>query len=177
MKKINIEITRALQVGPPSSVVLVTSISKNGQPNIITLGMYMPISINPPLITIGVSSKRFSHHLIMETGEFVVNIPPKRLAKTTDLCGTISGRETDKFKETKLTSISAEKVQPPLIKECMAHLECKVVATYEIGDHTLFVGEIVHATVNSNLYKDSFDVLKAQPLLYKSGFYYGLISI
>ena len=132
----------------------------------------MPISHSPPLITIGVSPRRYSHKLIEETREFVVNVPNQDLVEQTDFCGSASGRETDKFEETKLTPAPADKVKPPLIEECVSNLECKVVASYECGDHTLYVGEVVAAHVAEGMLKETLDVAKAKTLSHKGAYYF-----
>ena len=162
-----------VKLSPPSPVVLVTCISKKGKPNIITIGMYMPISFKPPLLIIGVSPKRYSHKLIKETGEFVVNVPPKHLVKQAVYCGTHSGREVDKFKETGLTAIPAKIVKPPLIKECIAHFECKLHASYEVGDHTIFVGKVVSVSLEEGFEEEGLlSVLKAEPISHRGRYYY-----
>jgi len=165
-------LSQALQVGPPTSVVLVTCVSAEGKPNIITLGMYMPISRRPPLVTIGVSPRRYSHKLIEETGEFVINVPSEDLVKETAFCGSVSGKDHDKFAEAQLTPIPASKVRPPLIKECISNLECKQAASYECGDHTLYVGEVVAAHVEEGLLKETLDVNKARTLSHKGAHYF-----
>ena len=71
-----------MQANPPSTVVMATSVDSDGKPNIITLAMYIPISSKPPMICIGVSPKRYSHNLILESGEFVVNVPSIKLEKS-----------------------------------------------------------------------------------------------
>jgi flavin reductase (DIM6/NTAB) family NADH-FMN oxidoreductase RutF len=170
--KINVPLNRVLQVGPPTNVVLVTCISSDLKPNIITLGMYMPISHNPPLVAIGVSPKRYSHKLIQKTKEFVINVPSKDLVKQTILCGSVSGRKIDKIKETKLTLKPAKKVKPLLINECISNLECKNVASYLCGDHTLFIGEVIAAHVEKELLKKTLDIVKAKTLSHKGGHYF-----
>jgi len=70
------------------------------------------------------------------------------MAKEVLYCGTHSGREVDKFKETGLVAVPAKKVRPPLIEGCVANFECKVVGEIETGDHTIFVGEVVAAHVS-----------------------------
>jgi len=143
------------------------------QTNIITLGMYMPISFEPPLVCIGVSPKRFSHDLILQSGEFVVNVPSINLTKEMHYCGVKSGRDVDKFAETGLTSIPASRVAPPLIEECYGHLECKVIQTHVCGDHTLFVGEVLTAKVNETmLTENNLDLLKAKPIVQKNHNYF-----
>ncbi len=131
------------QILYPSRVVLVTSIDSEGMPNIITLAWTSILSSNPFMVGISIASKRHSHKLISESKEFVMNLPTIELEKQVVICGTKSGRNTDKFKETGLTPINSEKVSPPRIKECYAWLECKLVKSVETGDHTLFVGEVV----------------------------------
>lgn len=166
---------RVLQAGPPSIVVMATCAGSDGKPNIITLGMYMPISFDPPLVCIGISPKRHSHRLIEETGEFVVNVPSIDLEEEMHFCGTKSGRDYDKFKETGLTPVPASKVRPPLIKECYGHLECKVVQSYVCGDHTLFVGEVIAARADDDVLDgERLDVLKARPIVQKNHIYYTL---
>jgi len=127
----------------PSRVVLVTSIDKSGKPNIITLAWTSIMSMSPFMVGISVGPKRYSHRLISESKEFVINLPAFDLQKACIVCGTKSGRNVDKFREASLTPIKSEKISVPRIKECYAWLECKVVNSVETGDHTLFVGEVV----------------------------------
>jgi flavin reductase (DIM6/NTAB) family NADH-FMN oxidoreductase RutF len=127
----------------PSRVVLVTCVDSSGKPNIITLAWTSILSANPFMVGISVGPKRHSHKLISESKEFVVNLPAADLKEACMLCGTKSGRNTDKFKETGLTPIKSEKVFAPRIKECYAWLECRLANFVETGDHTLFIGEVV----------------------------------
>ncbi|KPJ51048.1 hypothetical protein AMJ40_01110 [candidate division TA06 bacterium DG_26] len=142
------EVNRLLNHGP---VVLVTC--GESVHNIITIAWITPVSHDPPLLAISVSPKRYSCELIEHAGEFVVNVPPVELLKSVWICGTKSGRQRDKWSEAKLTKSPSEVVSPPHIAECMAWLECKVVKSVEVGDHILFVGEVLSASVR----KDAFD--------------------
>jgi flavin reductase (DIM6/NTAB) family NADH-FMN oxidoreductase RutF len=164
---------RMLQAGPASVVVMATCIGRDGKPNIITLGMYMPISSRPPMVCIGVAPQRYSHRLIEETGEFVVNVPSIDLEEQMHYCGVKSGRDVDKFKETGLTPVPAKKVKSPLIEECFGHLECRVVQSHVCGDHTLFVGEVVAGSVDEEVMEGGIlDVLKARPIVQKNHVYF-----
>lgn len=164
---------RRLQPGPAGSVVMATVVGDDGKPNIITLGMYMPISIDPPLVCIGVAPRRYSHTLIEESGEFVINTPSIDLEEQMHYCGIKSGRDVDKWAETGLTPMPSLKVKPPRIEECFSHMECKVVQTHTCGDHTLFVGEVLATTVDEGVMKgESLDVLKARPIVQKNHVYY-----
>ena len=92
--KVELSLRDFLQAAPPSVVVLATCVDKSGRPNIITLGMFMPISFDPPLVCIGVSPKRYSHRLIEETGEFVINVPTESLIKETPSAAQNRGGST-----------------------------------------------------------------------------------
>ena len=128
----------------PSPAALVTSVSEEGRPNIITLGEVFNISVRSPVILgIAIAKPRYSHQLISATGEYVVNLPTASMVEVVDRCGTVSGRKVDKFAEFHLTPVPAEKVRPPLIAECPISIECRVVGIHEVGDHDLFLGEAV----------------------------------
>jgi len=126
----------------PSPAGLITSISPDGRPNIITLGEVFNISIGEPVILgIAIAKPRYSHQLISATREYVVNFPTARMVEIVDRVGTCSGREVDKFAAFGLTPVPATKVRPPLIAECPLNVECRVLGIQEIGDHDLFLGE------------------------------------
>ena len=129
----------------PEAVVLVTTRSPEGKPNIITLGWWMRTSHKPPMVAISVAHKRFSYELLVRTGEFVLVIPPEEWADAAWLCGTKSGRDVDKFSQTGLKALNADKVSPPLIEGAVAQFECVVRAMVPTGDHTVFAGEVVAA--------------------------------
>jgi len=132
----------------PERTVLAVSISKDGKPNIITLGWNMPTSIKPPMVAISVGLTRYSHKLISESGEFVLAFPSEGMEDALLFCGTHSGRDVDKFKATGLTPVKAKYVKPPLIAEATVNMECRVVGSIKTGDHTIFVGEILTAYVS-----------------------------
>jgi len=137
----------------PRPTVLVTSIHpETGKPNIITLGWTAPASHRPRLVAVFISTKRYSHDLIAKTKEFVLNVPGIDLVDQVYACGTKSGRNMDKFTLANLTANSARKVKPPIIEECFAHLECKVVDQVRVGDHSMFVGKVVAAYANEDVF-------------------------
>lgn len=146
--------------------VLVTC-SDNGKDNIITIGMVHIFSFNPPLIGIGIAPSRYSYSLIKNSQEFTINIPNKDMVEIVNFCGEKSGKEIDKFKETKLTKEKGEKVACPKIKECPVNLECKVRYQFETGDHTWFIGEILACYLDENY-------VKKENLLYWGGKYYSV---
>jgi flavin reductase (DIM6/NTAB) family NADH-FMN oxidoreductase RutF len=132
----------------PTPAALVSCVSREGRPNIITLGEVFNVSLRrPPIVGLAIRKATFSHGLISDTREFVVNLPGTGLLREADLCGSCSGRDTDKFAQAGLTAVPAERVKPPLIRECPVNIECRLLGVQEIGDHDLFLGEVllVHA--------------------------------
>ena len=111
----------------PTQAVLITCNNKHGDTNIITVAWHTTISKEPPFYGISLAPERYSHGLIENTKEFVVNFAPFNLLEKVQFCGTHSGRNTKKIENTNLTLIPAQKVQTPLIKDCYAHLECIIV--------------------------------------------------
>jgi flavin reductase (DIM6/NTAB) family NADH-FMN oxidoreductase RutF len=144
----------------PIPVTLVTCVDKEGRPNIITISLICKMWGEPcdrserPLFMIAVHPARYSHRLIEDTGEFVVNLPTTDLVQQVEYCGTRSGRKFDKFRETKLTPLPAKFVKAPLIEECVINIECRVdhKLTVVRGTYTLFFGEAVAVHVNEGLW-------------------------
>jgi flavin reductase (DIM6/NTAB) family NADH-FMN oxidoreductase RutF len=132
----------------PERTVLAVSADVEGRPNMIALGWNMPTSNNPPMAAISVNHRSLSHRLIREGKEFVLVFPSRDMENAVMYCGTNSGREVDKFKETGLTPLKARYVKPPLVKEAVVNMECRVVGELLTGDHTLFIGEILTAYVS-----------------------------
>jgi len=142
----------------PERTVLAVSADKDGKANVITLGWNMPTSSRPPMAAISVGLTRYSHQLISEGGEFVLCFPSEDMEAAVRYCGTHSGREVDKFKETGLTPLPAKYVKPPLIGECVVNMECRVVGQLRTGDHTIFVGEILAAYLSEEKKKVLFNL-------------------
>ena len=133
----------------PERVVL--AVSTDGKHhNIIALGWKMKTSHSPPMVAISVGKTRHSHKLISQVGEFVLAIPGEDLWRAVLVCGTTSGRNVDKFKETGLTPRPAKIVKPPLIEECIANIECKVTGRLDTGDHTIYAGQAVCCWVSDD---------------------------
>ncbi len=157
MKKV-IPISLAHRIVNHGPVVLVTSQIEEGKPNIMAVAWITPVSQSPSLVAISIADEHYSYKLISQRGEFVVNVPSSAMVQEVMACGRVSGRDIDKFKETCLTPVSAEEVLPPLIKECIGHLECRVKQQVKVGDHTLFIGEVVKAWAEESLFSEFWNV-------------------
>jgi len=116
-----------------------------GRRSICPLGWTMRTSATPPLMAISVAPSRFTHGLIEGAGEFVLAYPGRELAQATAYCGSHSGRDGDKFTKAGVTALPGRQVAAPVIVECVANLECRVVDRFTTGDHSIFVGEVVAA--------------------------------
>lgn len=173
MNKVEVNKSYAYRLLYPRNTVLVSCIDEHGKANIITIAWSMPLSINPPMVAISISPKRYSYKLIKESKEFVINIPTMEILEKIVICGKVSGKEYDKFKKAELTPIPAKSVKPPIIKECIAHLECKLMDTLVVGDHGLFIGKVMDAYANENVFHEGiFDIKKAKLIYHVGGDYY-----
>lgn len=159
----------------PLPAVMVSVTDGKGQDDIITVAWTGTVCTNPPMVYISVRPSRFSHHMLMETGEFVINLTTEKLARATDYCGVRSGRDVDKFKETGLTREKAELVKAPMIKEAPVSIECRVTEVKKLGSHDMFLAEVlaVHADEKYMDENGRFDLNRAQPMVYSHGEYMG----
>ena len=158
----------------PLPVVMVSVADKEGNSDIVTVAWAGTICTNPPMVSISVRPERFSHHMLMETGEFVINLTTKELAFATDYCGVKSGRDVDKWKEMNLTPVMGKVVKVPCIAESPVNIECKVVKVEKLGSHDMFVAEVVAVQVDDAYMdeKNSFHLSNANPIVYSHGEYY-----
>jgi flavin reductase (DIM6/NTAB) family NADH-FMN oxidoreductase RutF len=155
MAKVPIALDRAHRLIGPGPVVLVT-VARKGKVDITPIGWVMPVSTRPPLVAIAVYEGNLINELIRAAGQFVLNVPSLDLVKQVQYCGTVSGRDVDKFQMTGLHQAEPEEVDTPLIEECLAHLECALVDVITPGDHGIFIGQIVSAQAEEEAFKDSW---------------------
>lgn len=154
----------------PTPAGLITSLAPDGTPNIITLGEVFNLSLHsPPIAGIAIRKATYSHGLITASREFVINLPTTRIVEQVERCGSVSGRDADKFALTGLTPIPASRVKPPLIAECPINIECVLLKVEEIGDHDLFQGEVVAVHADDDVLGDdgkvAYDRLDAMVLM------------
>jgi len=131
----------------PGPVILLTTAGKD-RANVMPQSWHMMVEFEPPMIACIVSDRNFTFDILKATRECVVNIPTVELAKKVVACGNCSGREVDKFETFGLTPLAAAHVRAPLIAECYANLECKVVDTRGVNRYGLFVLEVVKAWID-----------------------------
>ena len=144
MKKTALPLSKVYRLLEPGPVVLVSS-ARGGRANVMTMSWHMMVDFEPPLVACVISNRDFTFDILRETRECVINIPTVELAKKVVACGNTSGREVDKFKKFRLTPLPAARVAAPLISECYANLECKVVDDSMAEKYCLFILEVVKA--------------------------------
>ena len=160
----------------PVPAVMVSCARDGEKPNIITVAWAGTICSDPAMVSISVRKERYSHDIIKETGEFVINLTTGKLARATDYCGVRSGRDVDKFKDMHLTPEASEKVKVPGIAESPVCIECKVKQVMELGSHDMFIAEVQAVRVDESLLdsKGTLQLAKADLMAYSHGSYYEL---
>ncbi len=111
--------------------------------NIITLAWVGVVNSSPPMISAAIRPGRYSHDIIKNTGEFTINLPSADQVELADGCGTLSGRDLDKFSHFNLTPVKGTLQYAPLIDECPVGMECLVEHTLELESHTVYIGRVV----------------------------------
>lgn len=159
----------------PVPAVMVTCADGESS-NIITIAWTGIINSDPPMTYVSVRKERYSHRLIKESGEFVINLTTEELAKATDFCGVRSGRNIDKAAETGLSFVPAEIVGCPMISESPVNIECRVTEIKELGSHDMFMAEIVKVHADEKLFDENGRLCleKAGLISYSHGEYFGL---
>ncbi len=160
----------------PLPVVMVSCQRKDERPNIITVAWAGTICSDPVMVSISVRKERFSHGIIAETGEFVINLVTQDLVYATDYCGVKSGRDVDKFKMMNLTPVAINGVNAKAIGESPLSLACRVKEIKELGSHDMFIAEVVGVMVDDKYMRDDgkFELNDSKLVAYSHGEYFGL---
>lgn len=160
----------------PVPAVMVSCKRPGEKANIVTLAWAGTVCSDPAMLSISVRPERYSHDIIEETGEFVVNLVTTGLTRACDWCGVKSGRDYDKFKEMKLTEYQSEYMEVPAIEESPVNIYCKVKKQEKLGSHDMFIAEVIGVTVDDK-YMDErgrFNLQAADLMAYSHGEYFAL---
>jgi flavin reductase (DIM6/NTAB) family NADH-FMN oxidoreductase RutF len=128
-------------------VVLLTT-ARAGRANVMTMSWHTMMEFEPPLVGCVVSDRNYSFGLLRATREGVINIPDADLARQVVAVGNVSGRDIDKFKAFGLATTPAAQVGAPLLRGCIASLECRVVDTKLVRSYDFFILEVVKAWID-----------------------------
>lgn len=160
----------------PVPAALISCGREGEEPNILTLAWVGVVNSEPPMVSIAIRPGRHSYNIVKDTGEFVVNVPRESQAEMVDACGTLSGRNVNKFSEFNLTPLKGELKQAPAIFQCPISLECVVRQVLPLGSHHLFLGEVQNVLVDEAICdaKGNVDFKKASVLGFAGGQYLGV---
>lgn len=146
MEKQVLPLSRVYQLLEPGPVTLVTT-ALHGKANVMTMSWQTMLDFEPPLFACVISNRNHSFDALVQTKECVINIPTVELAALTVKIGNVSGRKVDKFKKFHIAQEPAAKVEPPLLSDCYASLECRVVDTKMVEKYNLFILEVIAAWI------------------------------
>jgi len=144
----NLPLAKVYQLLEPGPVVLLTTAARKGRANVMTMSWHMMVEFEPPLVACVVSNADYSFAALRATKQCVIAIPASHLAQKVVNVGNCSGRDVAKFEKFGLTPRKAERVDAPLIAECFANLECKVVDNHLVNKYNLFILEVVKAWID-----------------------------
>lgn len=149
---------------------------KENRPNIITLAWAGTVCSDPVMLSVSIRPERYSHDIIEQRGEFVVNLVTEDLTRACDWCGVRSGKDYDKFKEMKLTEYVSDFMETPAIAESPVNIYCKVKEILRLGSHDMFLAEVVGVTVDEAYMdeKGKFDLAACKLMAYSHGEYFAL---
>ena len=159
----------------PLPPVLV-SVGNSEKSNLITIGWTGILSTIPPRTYISVRRQRYSHKLLSENGEFVINLTTASMARQVDYAGIYTGAKVDKWEKCGFTPIPSEEVAPPTVKESPLSLECRVTKVEDMGSHDVFFADIVRVTCDDAILDESGRICldRAGLLTYAHGEYFAL---
>lgn len=150
----------------PIPKIIVSCRDKNGKNNALVVGFAANASLDPVMVMVGIAPSRYSHHMVKETGCFVINFPGKDYAKEYAYLGSASGRNEDKFAKTDIKWQNATYVNAPILTDCPVSIECSVIDSVTPGTHELFIGKVeaVHVDEayldsNGNIMWDKLDLM------------------
>jgi flavin reductase (DIM6/NTAB) family NADH-FMN oxidoreductase RutF len=154
----------------PSPVLIIGTYGPDGRPNIMNAAWGGIASSKPPCFSVSLREATLTYHNIRQAGAFTVNIPSERHFREADFAGMVSGREFDKFRETRLTPEKSALVNAPIVREFPYALECSLIQEVDLGLHTMFIGEIVGMVADSEVLNPNQvpDIEKVRPMLFGS---------
>ena len=160
----------------PLPAVMVSCARPGEKANIITVAWTGTICSDPAMVYVSVRPERYSHDIIRDTGEYVINLVDGKLTRSMDYCGVKSGRDMDKFAQCHLTAVPSLTVQAPSIGESPVCIECQVTQMIELGSHDMFLAKVTAITVDRQYLDEtgSFHLNDAGLTAYSHGMYFSL---
>jgi len=168
----------AATLAQPAPLWCIGSYDEQEKPNLMAAAWGGICCSEPPCVTVSLQKVRYSYASIMKRKAYTVNVPSAQYAREADYVGIASGKNTNKFAKTGLTPVRSDLVDAPYVKEFALVLECKVIHVYDIGLHTLFIGEIMDVKADEKILSEDgkIDLSKLEPVIFSPGSrqYYGI---
>ena len=162
----------------PTPVWVVGTYDQDDKPNAATVAWGGVCCSSPPCVSISLRAATYTHGNILARRAFTISIPSQDHVKQADYFGMASGEKEDKFARTGLTPVKSELVDAPYVEEFPLVVECKLLQTAELGQHTQFIGEIVDVKADEAVLGENGlpDIEKVKPMLFAPSFhtYYGV---
>lgn len=172
MKRVDLKAGALTAPVPP----VIVTVGEGDRANMLTVAWTGILATVPPRTYISVRPSRHSYGLLLEYGEFVINLPAVGMAKAVDYVGIYTGAKVNKFERCGLTRVKSKAVGAPTVGECPIALECRVVDRIPMGSHDVFIADIVSVSAREELVdgdgKLHFE--SADLLAYAHGEYYSL---
>jgi flavin reductase (DIM6/NTAB) family NADH-FMN oxidoreductase RutF len=161
----------------PGPVGIVTT-NWRGMDNAAPIAWMTTLSMDPALVGLAIHSERHTADMIQASEEFAINIPGRAMMKQTAFLGSVSGADSTKLEEAELETFKALRVGAPLIEGCLAWIECGLQDVQQIGDHLLFVAEVVKVQALDEAYSERWllEDSKFSPLIFLGKTHYTILG-
>jgi len=154
---VNVDLAKAYRLLNHGPTILVTS-CHNGKQNIMAAAWNVPLDFDPPKIIVVIDKNTYTRELIEASGTFAINVPCVAQIDTVQQVGTSSGRDlkdTDKFSAYGLQTFPAKEIAAPLLKGCVAWLECKIIPeSHNQNTYDLFIAEVAAAYADARVFSN-----------------------
>lgn len=165
------ELKKSILLMQPTRPILCTTKNEDGSNHVAPFSWINPVSFDPPRVALALCSKpkkQQSLQNIERTGEFVVNLPDANVVEKLVETSYSTKCGENKFQRSGFTGMTAQQVEAPVIGECRAHLECRVLQIIDAGDHDLIMADVVGASYDEDAFRNDLAInLKTyQPVIH-----------
>lgn len=159
----SVPLNMAYRLLGPGPVILVSSVF-DGRAGVTPIAWNMPVSDDPPIVALEVWHKHFIYKAILQTKDFVINIPSSDMAEVVRKLGSVSGAKVDKFEEFSIAKEASKKIRSPRVKSAIGILECRLRRdNHMLKKYNIVLGDVVYAEADGRVFSDRWMPEKAGP--------------
>jgi flavin reductase (DIM6/NTAB) family NADH-FMN oxidoreductase RutF len=170
--RVDVPLPKAYLLLNHGPVTLVSS-QAGERSNVMAASWAMPLDFDPPKVAVVIDRSTLTRELVEASREFALNIPPRALADATLGVGSVSGRAADKWEGFPVTAMPASRIVAPLVAECVAWLECRLLDEQDVERrHDLFIAEVIAASADDRVFSGGrwhFDDIDLRTIHYVAG--------